>query len=130
MEGSESSEDRVPMLDKAAVIVAAGDRETLRQEQMKTWIQKALSQRVSIIPAVILAMAAFMAMLGSARGSTLVLRLAGMGIPALAHMAAALALAISSNWSLSEEATRSHSSCHVNHPSFTFAAHSCSCRFM
>lgn len=42
MEGSESSEDRVPMLDKAAVMVAAGDRETLRREQMKTWIQKTL----------------------------------------------------------------------------------------
>lgn len=30
-------------------------------------------------------------------------RLSGIGTPALAHMAAALALAISSNWSLSEE---------------------------
>lgn len=30
-------------------------------------------------------------------------RLSGMGTPALAHMAAALALAISSNWSLSEK---------------------------
>lgn len=30
-------------------------------------------------------------------------RLSGMGTPAFAHMAAALALAISSNWSLSEE---------------------------
>jgi len=30
-------------------------------------------------------------------------RLSGMGTPALAHIAAALALAISSNWSLSEE---------------------------
>ena len=30
-------------------------------------------------------------------------RLSGMGTPALAHMAAALALAISSSWSLSEE---------------------------
>lgn len=30
-------------------------------------------------------------------------RLSGMGTPALAHMAAAFALAISSNWSLSEE---------------------------
>lgn len=78
MEGSESSEDRVPMFDRAAVIVAA----------------------------VILAMAAFMAILGRARGSTLDLRLAGMGIPALAHMAAALALAISNNWSLSSSLMR------------------------
>lgn len=69
MEGSGSSEDRVPMLDKAAVMVAA----------------------------VILAIAAFMAILGRARGSIVDLRLAGMGIPALAHMAAALALAISNN---------------------------------
>lgn len=30
-------------------------------------------------------------------------RLSGIGTPALAHMAAALALAISSNWSLSKE---------------------------
>lgn len=30
-------------------------------------------------------------------------RFSGMGTPALAHMAAALALAISSNWSLSEQ---------------------------
>lgn len=57
--------------------------------------------RVKIIPAVILAIAAFMAILGRDRGSTVDLRLAGMGIPALAHMAAALALAISNNWSLS-----------------------------
>jgi len=61
----------------------------------------------SIIPAVILAIAAFMAILGSmAMGSTLVLRLGGMGNPALAHMAAALALAISSNWFLSEDKKR------------------------
>lgn len=59
-----------------------------------------------IIPAVILATAAFMAILGSARGSTVDLRLAGMGIPALAHMAAALALAISNNCSLSEKTQR------------------------
>lgn len=58
---------------------------------------------MKIIPAVILAIAAFMAILGRARGSTADLRLAGMGIPALAHMAAALAFAISNNWSLSEE---------------------------
>lgn len=32
-------------------------------------------------------------------------RFSGMGTPALAHMAAALALAISSNWSLSEQET-------------------------
>lgn len=42
-----------------------------------------------------------MAILGSAKGSTDDLRLSGMGIPALAHMAAALALAISNNWFLS-----------------------------
>lgn len=78
MEGSGSSEDRVPMLDKAAVMVAA----------------------------VILAIAAFMAILGRARGSTADLRLAGMGIPALAHMAAALAFAISNNWSLSRSLMR------------------------
>lgn len=78
IEGSGSSEDRVPMLDKAAVMVAA----------------------------VILAIAAFMAILGRARGSTVDLRLAGMGIPALAHMAAALALAISNNWSLSSSLMR------------------------
>lgn len=48
-------------------------------------------------------MAAFMAMPGRAKGSMLDLRLAGIGIPALAHMAAALALAISNNCSLSEE---------------------------
>lgn len=50
-----------------------------------------------------LAIAAFMAMFGRARGSTVVLRLAGTGIPAFTHMAAALALAISNNCSLSEE---------------------------
>lgn len=61
-----------------------------------------------IIPAVILAIAAFMAILGRAKGSTVDLRLAGMGIPALAHMAAALALAISSNWSLSEKTQRTN----------------------
>lgn len=44
-----------------------------------------------------------MAMLGRAKGSTDVLRLAGMGMPALAHMAAAFALAISNNCSLSEK---------------------------
>lgn len=33
-------------------------------------------------------------------------RLSGMGTPALAHMAAALAFAISSNWSLSKERER------------------------
>lgn len=44
-----------------------------------------------------------MAMLGRVKGSTDVLRLAGIGIPALAHMAAAFAFAISNNWSLSEE---------------------------
>lgn len=60
-------------------------------------------ERLKIIPAVILAIAAFMAMLGRARGSTVDLRPAGMGIPALAHIAAALAFAISNNWSLSEE---------------------------
>lgn len=59
--------------------------------------------RLKILPAVILAIAAFMAILGRARGSTVERRLAGMGIPALAHMAAALALAISNNCSLSEE---------------------------
>ncbi len=58
--------------------------------------------KVINIPAVMLAIAAFIAILGRARGSTVDLRLAGMGIPALAHMAAALALAISNNWSLSE----------------------------
>lgn len=63
-------------------------------------------KKVKIIPAVILAIAAFMAILGRARGSTADLRLAGMGIPALAHMAAALAFAISNNWSLSEETQR------------------------
>lgn len=60
----------------------------------------------STLPAVMLAMAAFMAMLGRASGSTLVLRVAGMGIPALAHMAAALALAISNSCSLSEGGQR------------------------
>lgn len=78
MEGSGSSEERVLILDKAAVMVAA----------------------------VILAIAAFMAMLGRARGSTVDLRLAGMGIPTFAHMAAALALAISNNWSLSSSLMR------------------------
>lgn len=78
IEGSGISEDRVPMFDKAAVMVAA----------------------------VILAIAAFIAILGRARGSTVDLRLAGMGIPALAHMAAALALAISNNWSLSSSLMR------------------------
>lgn len=78
IEGSGSSEDRVPMFDKAAVIVAA----------------------------VMLAIAALMAILGRARGSTVDLRLAGMGMPALAHMAAALALAISNNWSLSSSLMR------------------------
>lgn len=34
------------------------------------------------------------------------LRLSGMGIPALAHIAAALAFAISSNWSLSKSVRR------------------------
>lgn len=58
---------------------------------------------VTLIPAVILAIAAFIAIVGRARGSTVDLRLAGMGMPALAHMAAALALAISNNWSLSEK---------------------------
>lgn len=62
--------------------------------------------KIKILPAVILAIAAFIAILGRARGSTVDLRLAGMGIPALAHMAAALALAISNNWSLSEETQR------------------------
>lgn len=33
-------------------------------------------------------------------------RLSGMGTPALAHMAAALALAISNNWSLSSSVSR------------------------
>lgn len=51
-----------------------------------------------------LAMAAFMATLGRVRGSAVVLRLAGTGIPAFTHMAAALALAISNNCSLSGEA--------------------------
>ena len=50
-----------------------------------------------------LAIAAFMAIFGRAMGSTVDLRLAGTGIPALAHIAAALALAISNNCSLSEE---------------------------
>lgn len=63
-------------------------------------------KKVEVIPAVILAIAAFMAILGRARGSTADLRLAGMGMPALAHMAAALAFAISNNWSLSEETQR------------------------
>lgn len=54
------------------------------------------------IPAVILATAAFMAIVGKAKGSTVDIRLVGMGIPALAHIAAALALAISNNWSLSK----------------------------
>lgn len=56
-----------------------------------------------ILPAVILAIAAFMAMLGRVRGNIVDLRLAGIGIPAFTHMAAALALAISSSCSLSEE---------------------------
>lgn len=59
-----------------------------------------------IIPAVILATAAFISILGNARGSTADLRLAGMGIPTLTHMAAALAFAISNNCSLSEETQR------------------------
>lgn len=61
-----------------------------------------------IIPAVILAIAAFMTILGRVRGSTVDRRLAGMGIPALAHMAAALAFAISNNWSLSEKTKKKH----------------------
>lgn len=78
MEGRGSREESVPMLDRAAVMVAA----------------------------VILAMAAFMAIVGRAMGSAEDLRLAGMGIPALAHMAAALALAISNNCSLSRSLMR------------------------
>lgn len=62
-----------------------------------------MKRKIQIIPAVILATAAFMAILGRAKGSSDVLRLAGMGIPALAHMAAAFALAISNSCSLSEE---------------------------
>lgn len=60
-------------------------------------------RKVKFLPAVILAIAAFIAIVGRARGSTEDLRLAGIGIPALAHMAAALALAISNNCSLSEK---------------------------
>lgn len=60
-------------------------------------------ERGQIIPAVILATAAFMAIVGKAKGSTVDIRLVGMGIPALAHIAAALALAISNNWSLSRK---------------------------
>lgn len=98
---------RAPMLVKAAVIVAA----------------------------VMVAMAAFMLMLGMpigrfmgrfigrgkgkfrgegagvGRGNcriALGLRLSGIGIPALAHMAAAFALAISSNWSLSARDRAGH----------------------
>ena len=63
---------------------------------------------VEVLPAVMLVMAAFMAMLGMGmeRGMSswpvsLGFRLSGMGTPALVHMAAALALAISSSCSLS-----------------------------
>lgn len=66
-----------------------------------------------MLPAVMLAMAAFMAMLGSVRGSAVDLRPTGTGMPALTHMAAALALAISSNWSLSEDREKTaRATCH------------------
>lgn len=42
-------------------------------------------------------------------------RLSGMGTPAFAHMAAALALAISSNWSLSEQGDNGESAGQTEH---------------
>lgn len=96
-------------------------------------IDPILARAAVIVAAVMLAIAAFMVMLigmfidmfmgmfifmgmekdmgllGLGKGSwrtALGRRLSGMGIPALAHMAAALALAISSNWSLSSSVSR------------------------
>lgn len=95
-------------------------------------IDPILARAAVIVAAVMLAIAAFMVMLigmfidmfmgmfifmgmekdmGLGKGSwrtALGRRLSGMGIPALAHMAAALALAISSNWSLSVRRDEEH----------------------
>lgn len=121
MEGSEKSEDRPPMLDKAAVMVAVSHKDEFRK-LLKASNDMKLNEntRVGIIPAVILAIAAFMAIFGRVMGSTVVLRLAGMGIPAFAHIAAALALAISNNWSLSEKSIRYTQLINTTKPDFNF----------
>lgn len=97
MVGSGSSEDKVLMLDKAAVMVAAKAKRGKDVELSPKREGRRLQP--TFLPAVI---AAFMAMLGKASGSIELLRLAGMVIPTLAHMAAALALAISRSCSLPE----------------------------
>lgn len=103
---------KAPMLDSAAVMVAA--------------VILAIAAFIGMfgiagIPCIPIGM--FMGKLGIGRGSgkdrgggvgvgkgnwriALGLRLSGMGTPALAHIAAALALAISNNWSLSSSVRR------------------------
>lgn len=98
---------KAPMLDRAAVMVAAVILATA------AFIGMFGNAGMPGIPIGI-----FMGMLGTGKGSgkdrgagagvgkgnwriALGLRLSGMGIPALAHIAAALALAISNSWSLS-----------------------------
>lgn len=102
-----------PILARAAVIVAAV------MLAIAAFMVMLIGMFIDMFMGMFMGMFIFMGMekdMGLGKGSwrtALGRRLSGMGIPALAHMAAALALAISSNWSLSvrrdeEHITNSH----------------------
>lgn len=100
-----------PILARAAVIVAAV------MLAIAAFMVMLIGMFIDMFMGMFMGMFIFMGMekdmglLGLGKGSwrtALGRRLSGMGIPALAHMAAALALAISSNWSLSVRRDEEH----------------------